>query len=167
MRIRIANFMLILGIDPGTTAVGYALLENKEGKQQVVLADLIHISSKNNEGRLVEIYKGIRSLLKNWHPKVLGIERLFFAKNQKTALAVAQARGVILLTAVLAGLKVYEYTPLEIKKAVSGDGRADKKQIKKILELTLPELKHLNISDDVLDAIAIALTCYYKERLQP
>lgn len=158
--------MLILGIDPGTTAVGYALLENEAGKQRVVLADLIHIRSKNNEGRLAEIHRGVQSLIKNWHPEILAIERLFFAKNQKTALAVAEARGVILLTTVLAGLKVYEYTPLEIKKAVSGDGRADKKQIKKILGLTLPELKYINAPDDVLDAIAIALTCYYQERLQ-
>lgn len=158
--------MLILGIDPGTTAVGYALLENKTGKQRVILADLIRIVSKNDEERLVEIYRGIQLLLKNWHPKVLAIERIFFAKNQKTALAVAQARGVILLTTVLAGLKVYEYTPLEIKRTVSGDGRADKKQIKKILGLTLPELKYLNAPNDVLDAIAIALTCYYQERLQ-
>lgn len=158
--------MLILGIDPGTTAVGYALLENEAGKQRIILADLIHIRSKNNEGRLVEIHKGIQDLLKNWQPKILAIEQLFFAKNQKTALSVAEARGVILLTAALAGLKVYEYTPLEIKKTVSGDGRADKNQIKKILKLTLPELKYVNVADDVFDAIAIALTCYYKERLR-
>lgn len=158
--------MLILGIDPGTTAVGYALLENKAGKQKVILADLIHIRSKNNGGRLIEIHRGIQSLLKNWQPEVLAIERLFFAKNQKTALAVAEARGVILLTTILAGLKVYEYTPLEIKKAVSGDGRADKNQIKKILGLTLPELKYVNAPDDVFDAMAIALACYYKERRQ-
>ncbi len=158
--------MLILGIDPGTAAVGYALLENKAGKQKVILADLIRIRSKNDEGRLVEIHKGVQNLIKNWQPDVLAVEKLFFAKNQKTALSVAQARGVILLTTTLAGLKVYEYTPLEIKKIVSGDGRADKNQIKKILGLTLPELKNLNARDDVFDAIAVALACYYKERLQ-
>lgn len=158
--------MLTLGIDPGTVAVGYALLENTARKPKVILANLIRIHKKDDEGRLVEIHKSIRSLIKKWHPEVLSLERLFFANNQKTALAVAQARGVILLTAVLAGLKVYEYTPLEIKKIVSGDGRADKSQIKKILRLTLPELKHLNAPDDVFDAIAAALACYYQERLQ-
>ena len=157
--------MLILGIDPGTTAVGYALLENTAGRPKVILANLIDIRKKDDEGRLVEIHRGIQNLIKKWQPEVLAVERLFFAKNQKTALAVAQARGVILLTAALAGLKVYEYTPLEIKKIVSGDGRADKSQIKKILGLTLPELKTLKARDDVFDAIAVALACYYKERL--
>lgn len=157
--------MLILGIDPGTTAAGYALLENTAGKSRVIIADLIRVHQKDDEGRLVEIHKGVRGLIKQWHPEVLALERLFFAKNQKTALAVAQARGVILLTAALANLKVYEYTPLEVKKIMSGDGRADKNQIKKILGLTLPELKHFNARDDVFDAIAVALACHYKERL--
>lgn len=158
--------MLILGVDPGITAAGYALLETAAGKPKIILADLIRVRKKGDDERLVEIYKGVHGLIKQWRPEVLALERLFFAKNQKTALDVAQARGVILLTAALAGLKVYEYTPLEVKKIVSGDGRADKSQIKKILGLTVPELKHLNARDDVFDAIAVALACYYKERLK-
>lgn len=158
--------MLILGVDPGITAAGYALLDTSAGTPKVILADLIRVRKKGDDERLTEIHKGIHDLIKQWRPEVLALERLFFAKNQKTALDVAQARGVILLTAALAGLKVYEYTPLEIKKIVSGDGRADKNQIKKILGLTIPELKDLNARDDVFDAIAAALTCYYKERLR-
>lgn len=155
--------MLILGIDPGTISAGYALLENKKGGLRILAADLLKINSPQKEKRLEEIHHGVRVLIESWHPQILAIEGLFFAKNQKTAIDVAQARGVILLTAVLAGLKVYEYTPLEIKKIVSGDGRADKSQIKKILGLTLPEIKNLKAADDVFDAAAVALACYYKD----
>ena len=155
--------MLILGIDPGTTSAGYALLENQDHKLKIITADLFKVNSSRGEERLMEIHNGVRKLIKDWRPQILALERLFFASNQKTALDVAQARGVILLTAALAGLKVYEYTPLEIKKIVSGDGKADKNQIKKILGLTLPEVKNLKAADDVFDAIATALACHYKD----
>ena len=155
--------MLILGIDPGTTSAGYALLENRANKLKILAADLIKVNSPKEEERLEEIYNCVRNLIKDWNPKMLALERLFFTNNQKTAIEVAQARGVILLTAALAGLKVYEYTPLEIKKIVSGDGKADKSQIKKILGLTLPDVKNLKAADDVFDAIAVALACHYKD----
>ncbi len=155
--------MLILGIDPGTTSAGYALLENQSNKLKVLTAGLIKVGSSKGEERLKEIHNGVRNLIKDWRPQILALERLFFASNQKTAIDVAQARGVILLTAALAGLKVYEYTPLEIKKIVSGDGKADKGQVKKILGLTLPEVKSLKAADDVFDAIAAALAYHYQD----
>lgn len=155
--------MIILGIDPGTVSIGYALLENQNHKPKILTAGLVKIRSRQDEERLKETYEGVKSLIENWRPRVLALERLFFSKNQKTALGVAQARGVILLTAALTGLKVYEYTPLEIKKIVSGDGRADKNQVKKILGMTLPEVKNLQAIDDVFDAIATALACHYKD----
>ena len=95
---------------------------------------------------------------------MVALERLFFAKNVKTALEVAEARGAILLTTSLAGLSIREYTPLEVKKTVTGDGNADKKQIQKMLKLTLKEVDAIDARDDVFDAIAVALTCHFKER---
>lgn len=180
--------MVILGIDPGTTAVGYAILDGGERSCRLLSADLIHISPvvtprlsrfqrDRNEvaedyyrvsaatscERLKELSAGVDSLIKRWSPTALAIERLFFAKNQKTALAVAEARGVILLTAALAELMVYEYTPLEIKKAVTGDGGADKLQLQKMVRLSLPETADLKARDDVFDAIGAALTCYLRD----
>jgi len=95
---------------------------------------------------------------------VVAVERLFFSRNQKTALEVAEAKGVILLTTTLAGVKSYEYTPLEIKRGVTGDGSADKKQIKKMLGLILPGEDLARYQDDILDAVAIALYCSQNTR---
>lgn len=155
--------MIILGIDPGTTSVGYALLEGGRGTCRVLSADLVRIKKTSPHERLAELASGIEKVITKWRPEALGIERLFFAKNQKTALAVAEARGVILLTASRRGLMVYEYTPLEIKKTVTGDGAADKEQLEKMVRLSLPETKELGARDDVFDAIAAALTCYIKD----
>lgn len=156
--------MIILGIDPGTSSIGYALLETSSNSPHLLKTDLFVIRSLRGEKKLEELHRGLAKLIKDWKPEVMALERLFFAKNQKTALAVAEARGVILLTTALAGLKVYEYTPLEVKKTVSGDGRADKTQIKKIIKLSVRGTKNLQARDDVFDAIAIALTCHFKER---
>ncbi len=155
--------MIILGIDPGTTAVGYAVLETKN-KPTVRHCGLVKITSRNNLDRLQDLHRELKKLMNQWRPQVIAIERLFFAKNVKTALAVSEARGVILLTTALAGLSVYEYTPLEIKKIVTGDGGADKRQLEKMVRLTLPETRNLKAVDDVFDAIAVALSCYFKEK---
>lgn len=181
--------MVILGIDPGTTLVGYAILESNKSpplyphnspsyqnlvegleklvdKPQVKLLDasLLTIRSPHSHDRLAEIHHGIKALLRKWKPSQVIIEKVFFAKNTKTALAVSEARGVIILTAALAGITVYEYTPLEIKKIVTGDGKADKLQIKKMIGLILPYTKILHARDDVFDAIALALTGHYHIR---
>lgn len=155
--------MVILGIDPGTTSVGYAILECGL-RPLLAAAGLLAIRSKSAHERLLDLHDGIKTLIKRWQPEAVALERLFFAKNAKTALAVSEARGAALLTTQLAGLRVYEYTPLEIKKTVTGDGRADKLQIKKMVGLILPQAAGLRARDDVFDAIAVALTCYYKSR---
>ena len=111
------------------------------------------------------VYSQIQAVIKKWHPDRLSIEKLFFAKNAKTAIAVSETRGIILLTSILAGLTVFEYTPLEVKKTITGDGRADKRQIKKMIGLTLPQSAQIRGRDDVFDAIAIALTCAFQTRL--
>ncbi len=153
--------MKILGIDPGTTAIGYAILEGDRRDLRLHAAHLISITGSAPEERLRALETGIAALIREWKPEVLAIERLFFNKNQKTALAVAEARGVILLTATTHGLKVYEYTPLQVKKTVTGDGKADKRQVQKMVRVTLGASAPARARDDVFDAIAIALTCVY------
>lgn len=152
---------VILGIDPGTTSVGYAVLDTEGRSPRLIDAGLISVKSTAGPLRLEELHRGLTNVIKKWHPRAASVERIFFSKNQKTALAVAEAQGVVLLTTRLAGLKVYEYTPLEVKKAVTGDGKADKMQLIKMVGLTLPEAKNLRARDDVFDAIAVALTCCF------
>lgn len=147
--------MIILGIDPGTTRIGYAVVNALKEK---VLLDygLISIKSKGSAERLLELGKQLKKVIHKWKPEVLSIEKIFFFKNSRTAMSVAEARGVILLTAALYGLKVYEYTPLEVKLRITGFGRADKKQVGKMIKL-ITKLDNEVKSDDVTDAIAVAL----------
>lgn len=156
--------MIILGIDPGTTAVGYAFLEGGQ-TVRVLEAGLLSVRSHASSKRLCEIHDDLTRLIQKWNPDVAGVERLFFTKNIKTALGVSEARGVILLTTALAGLPTLEYTPLEVKKVVTGDGNADKNQMKKMIQLTLKDTRKFTFRDDVFDAIGIALTCFYTAHL--
>ena len=156
--------MIILGIDPGTTAIGYAVLDCTNHRTPLILeARLLPLASSTPEDRLMAAHCEIKKIITKWHPHAASVEKLFFAKNAKTAMAVSEARGVILLTAKLAGIKVYEYTPLTIKKVVTGDGSADKMQVQKMIRLTLREAQTLASQDDVFDAIASALCCLYQE----
>ncbi len=156
--------MIILGIDPGTTAIGCAVVE-ADMPPRVLHAGLISIRSREPAERLAELHRGMEEMIKKWRPEVASVEKLFFAANTKTAIAVAQARGVILLTAGLHGISVVEYTPRQIKKALTGDGGADKEQVKKMVKLTIPEAADLVARDDVFDAIASALACSFQEKL--
>ena len=151
--------MLILGIDPGTTTVGYCLLQ-KDGRDiKLVEADAIKTVPKLEQAeKILIISDKLKKIIDIHRPSVLAIEKVFFFKNNKTAMSVAEAKGAIILTAKNLGLKVYEYTPLEVKMALTGYGRADKKQVeymvKNVLKLeTTPKL------DDITDAMAIAITC--------
>lgn len=156
--------MIILGIDPGTTAIGCAIVEAAV-PPRLLHSQLLNIHSRDPTERLCQIHTGMDALIKQWRPQVASVEKIFFAANTKTAIAVAQARGVILLTAGLRGISVSEYTPREIKKALTGDGAADKTQIKKMVQLTVPEAACLAARDDVFDAIASALACCFHEKL--
>ena len=164
--------MVILGIDPGTTAIGYALLDSAHSVRMIE-AGLVRIKSSDPKERIQELYTGLAALIKKNKPQVCAIERLFFAKNVKTGIAVAESRGVILLTVAQADLSIYEYTPLEIKQSVTGSGNADKAQVEKMLRLTMPELKNFSARDDVFDAIAVGVTCHlqklkirYREKME-
>lgn len=154
---------MILGIDPGTTAAGYAIID---GEKNPVLhaAGILAVRAERPEERLRELHVALLALIRRWKPEAVALEKLFFSSNAKTAMAVAEARGVLLLTAVLGGTNVYEYTPAEIKKTITGQGNADKQQMRKMLSLTMPETREMKGRDDVFDAIAVALTCHYKEK---
>lgn len=156
--------MIILGIDPGTTSVGFALVETGP-PPRLIKAGLLSIHATDAGERLQELHRGMRELIDTWHPEAVSVEKLFFSVNVKTAMSVSEARGVILLTARLAGITVYEYTPQKIKKTLTGDGAADKLQVQKMVSMTLPEAKELRARDDVFDAIASALTCCFNEKL--
>lgn len=166
--------MIVLGIDPGTTSIGYAIIQWEKKKPRLLCADLLRLGGSRTSlqrtpcSSLLDVHISIKNIIAKWHPDILSIEKLFFAKNVKTALVVSETRGVILLTAALMHIIVSEYTPLEIKKVITSDGRADKSQIKKMLYLTLPETKSLPLTsrDDVYDAIAIALTyCFTQQNM--
>ena len=150
--------MRVLGIDPGYAIIGYGVLDFDKNKTTVI--DYGVIETPKNEGfpvRLVMIEEGIRALLDKYLPDEVAIEELFFAKNVKTAINVAHARGIILATVVRDIGNIFEYTPLQIKQALTGFGRADKHQIQAMVK-TLLNLKTIPKPDDAADAVAVALT---------
>ena len=150
--------MRILGIDPGFERLGIAILERSGGKESVLFSECFKTSSKLEfSERLKLLGAEVKSVIKKWKPEVLAIETLFLNTNQKTAMHVAEARGVVLYEAVCAGLKIFEATPLQIKIAVTGYGRSDKTQVMKMLPM-LVKIGGEKKLDDEMDAIAIALT---------
>lgn len=149
--------MIILGIDPGYAIVGYGVLEYSNNKFKVIEYGAITTDSKTDMfDRFKSIYDDICDVMKRTKPDFMAIEELFFNSNQKTAINVAQARGVILLAAMNCGIRIFEYTPLQVKQAVAGYGRADKKQIQQMVKLLLG-LKEVPKPDDTADAVAIAI----------
>lgn len=149
--------MIILGIDPGTATTGFAIIEVKKNQSRLLSSGCIITSKeKTNAERLEIIYKDICKIILDFKPKVLACEKIFFFKNAKTVISVAQARGVILLAGKLAGLKVAEYTPLQVKQALTSYGRADKQQIQEMTK-TLLNLKFVLRPDDAADAAAVAI----------
>ena len=149
--------MIALGIDPGSRRIGYGIVEKKDDNTlRFVAAGTLEIASADDVAALAETKKGLAALIKKYKPDVMGIEKLFFAKNQKTAMAVSQARGVLLLGAHEANVPIREYTPNEIKLGITGYGFADKKAILKMVRLILG--KHdLKVIDDASDALAGAI----------
>ena len=157
--------MLILGIDPGTATTGYGILEiNEEKKYKVIKWGLIE-TDKNGfkENRLQSIYQETLTIIKAYSPDLFVIEKIFFATNAKTAIAVGQAQGVMLLAASIMKIKVVEYAPGTIKKVITGSGRANKKEVQKAVRRLLgnkikSEAHKKTHFDNAADALAIALT---------
>jgi crossover junction endodeoxyribonuclease RuvC len=148
--------MIALGIDPGTRRVGYGVVEAKGSAINFIAAGILSITSKDDASALVETKEQLDRLIKKHKPSVMAVEKLFFAKNQKTALAVAQARGVILLSGKECGVRIKEYAPNEVKLGVTGYGFADKKAMLKMVRLILGK-QDLKIIDDASDALALAI----------
>lgn len=162
--------MLALGVDPGTETTGYAIVEEDEiGSLHAVSYGVIKTSHKDSaEKRLQIVFDELTSLITLHRPQTGAVEKLFFQKNVTTALAVGQARGVILLAMAQAGVEIAEYSPQEVKMAVTGYGAAEKKQVQ-IMVQTMLSLAKLPQPDDAADALAIAI-CHlhsigYKKRL--
>ena len=161
--------MIILGIDPGYGTIGYGVIEKNGSK--IVPIDYGVIQTPKDEGiaaRLAMIYDTLNVLIKKFNPNEIAVEELFFNTNITTGIKVAQARGVILLSAVHACGRLYEYTPLMVKQSLTGNGRADKKQIQYMVKMMLG-LKSEPKPDDAADALAIAIchanTCGFTQRV--
>ncbi len=150
--------MRILGIDPGTGILGFGVIELNERKQpKLIDAGVIRTPVKQADSdRLFTIYKELDELIRELKPHYMSVEKLFFAQNVTTAMSVSQARGVVLLLGKQHNLELAEYTPLQIKQAVTGYGKADKKQVQEMVRLQLG-LSEVPKPDDCADAIAAAL----------
>lgn len=150
--------MIILGFDPGIATLGYGVISVEKGHNPQVVDYGVVLTPKeqNLADRLTLLEKGIKQIIDKYKPQEIAIEELFFAKNVKTGIAVAHARGVILLTARRECEKIFEYTPLQIKQALTGYGRADKNQIQQMVK-TLLKLNKIPKPDDAADALAVAL----------
>ncbi len=149
--------MRILGIDPGTGILGFGVIEAGKGKAQLVDAGVIRTPVKEDDAvRLQTIYEELTDIIAQTKPQIMAVEKLFFAQNVTTAMTVSQARGVVLLCGKQSGLELFEYTPLQIKQALTGYGRADKKQIQEMVRVVL-KLKEVPKPDDCADALAAAI----------
>lgn len=158
-----ASGVRVLGIDPGTATVGWAIIEEVNG----VLCPLAfgHISTEkteSEENRLCEISYDIRSIIEKYQPQEAAVEQLFFFKNKKTIISIGQSRGAILLTLEQKNVRISSYTPLQVKQSVTGYGKAEKKQVQLMVKNIL-KLTSVPKPDDVADAIAVAI-CHINSR---
>jgi crossover junction endodeoxyribonuclease RuvC len=153
----------VLGIDPGTATVGWAIIEEKKGILRPVAFGHIATSKENSEeNRLMEISADISAIIKKHQPSEAAVEQLFFFKNKKTIIQVGQARGAIILTLEQKGVKISSYTPLQVKQSVTGYGKAEKKQVQLMVKNIL-KLKAIPKPDDTADALALAI-CHINSR---
>lgn len=154
--------MVILGLDPGTSRIGYGIV--LDGTPLKLLAcGVLSVKSKEQGERLFEAVRHLRKLVRDHRPAIVALEKLFFVKNQKTGLQVSEMRGALLLALQEEGAFVVEYSPKEVKKSVTGDGNADKLAVAKMVKATIKE-KDILGPDDITDAIAVALTGLYDIR---
>jgi len=149
--------MRILGIDPGYAIMGYGIVD-KEGNKYKFISCGVLTTESNQEmpDRLKSIYSGLMELIMEYEPDVAAVEELFFNTNAKTAIHVGEARGAAILACANSGMRIYEYTPLQIKQALTGYGRADKNQIQQVIKSIL-NLKEIPKPDDAADAVAAAV----------
>ena len=149
--------MRILGIDPGVATIGFGVVDAERGKQQLVRYGVITTPAGIPlSSRLLQISQEMADLLGQFRPDEVAVEELFFTKNITTGIAVAHGRGVILLELERAGVPVYEYTPMQVKQAVAGYGKADKRQVM-AMTARLLKMKEIPRPDDAADALALAI----------
>jgi len=146
----------ILGVDPGTARLGFGIIDAGDGYAAVDYGTIETSAKDTMERRLLELYEALTHLIATHAPETMAIEQLFFSRNVTTAIAVGQARGVAMLAAAQGGIPVTEYTPAEVKQAISGYGNADKQQVQFMVQLLL-ELDSVPYPDDAADALAVAL----------
>ncbi len=155
-----------MGLDPGVATTGYGLVRLTGNHLEGVAYGTVRTPpGQPLPGRLLSIHRELHALLTAHEPDVVAIEQLFFCKNARTAMAVGQARGVALLAAADAGLAVAEYTPLQVKQAVVGYGRADKRQVQEMVRVLLA-LRDLPRPDDAADALAVAICHAHTHRMR-
>ena len=149
--------MIVLGIDPGTTRIGYGVIEASGNSLRHIASGVLPLVPRaTNAEKLLEIKTSLEKLLEEVRPEKVGIERLFFSKNKKTALAVAEARGVLVATVARNNIPLFELAPNEVKLAVTGNGSSKKSEVAKMVSLLLRfDVSHL--LDDATDALAIAI----------
>ena len=149
--------MKILGIDPGMAIVGYGMVEVDNNTMKLITSGSIQTDKKLDDSkRLLEIYNDLSQIVEKYKPDCASVEQLFFFKNQKTIIPVAEARGVILTVLEKYGIPTYSYTPMEVKQVLTGYGRAEKKEVEQMVRLALLDI-NLPKLDDTVDAIAIAI----------
>ncbi|OGH15928.1 MAG: crossover junction endodeoxyribonuclease RuvC [Candidatus Levybacteria bacterium RIFCSPHIGHO2_02_FULL_40_18] len=159
--------MIILGVDPGIARTGWGIVE-KDNSQKLTAKSFGCIETRADlpiERRLQIIREELVRIIKEHKPQALSVEELFFNTNAKTALIVGQARGVVIVTAADLGLEVFSYTPLQVKTAITGYGRAQKDQMGKMVKMLL-NLPSIPKPDDTVDALACAITCAFSLRLR-
>ena len=157
--------MVILGIDPGTASTGYGLIDTQDQLRVVEYGCIRTSSSQEMVDRLKIIYKKVKEIVQRFYPEEIAIEQVFFNRNTRTALSVGQARGVIMLAASCKGAKIFSYTPLQVKQAVTGYGKAKKRQVQRMVKKLL-NLPQIPTSNDAADAMAIAVCHYYSRGIK-
>ncbi len=159
--------MLVLGIDPGTAITGFGFIrESSDGKLDAIDYGVIETASKLSPGeRLLELYRALNKTISLHKPECGAVEKLFFQKNVTTALSVGQARGVAILALAEVGIPIFEYTPMEVKLAVSGYGSAQKEQVQTMVKALL-SLEEIPEPDDAADALAIAICHIHNQKFK-
>lgn len=147
--------MIIIGIDPGTTDIGYGVIEKEGGRLTAVDYGVIKTTGSQSD-KLLKIDEEISRLIEKYRPDLASIETLFFSTNKKTAMTVSEARGAITLIFKKAGVPIKEFSPNNVKSIVTGYGRSDKDSVRKVVAMTLG-IKNLDVQDDASDALALAL----------
>ncbi len=147
---------VVVGFDPGTARLGFGVVTGDDAPWPLDYGVIETAAGQPMAERLKELYEHVGTILRTYHPGVCAVEQLFFSRNVTTALSVGQARGIVMLAAAQEGIPVVEYTPAEVKQAVSGYGKADKSQMQEMVRLILG-LEEIPYPDDAADALAVAL----------